>query len=248
LYFFGARYYAAWLCRFISPDPLQHKYPNISSFVYCKNNPINLIDPDGREVKAVFNQETNKLYIMDLDHYKKGLPMVHVSASDYKLDGIRDEDGNLTHNQVLVIDNVFSGGQVENGTIVRDANDSRQKAIPNATYDILDNNADTRHTGWFRLDRQDSKPYNDKDDVTGRDGFRFHLGSVSWGCATVDETQDNAKTSWDVVSSILNSTSTTTVPERRGKQWLNPWSNLTKYGTMEVKGENKIPYKKQEEQ
>ncbi|HAZ02537.1 MAG TPA: hypothetical protein DCY97_10255, partial [Marinilabiliales bacterium] len=27
LYYYGARYYAAWLCRFVSVDPLQHKYP-----------------------------------------------------------------------------------------------------------------------------------------------------------------------------------------------------------------------------
>jgi len=240
----GEKVVQVWL----SVDPLAHKYPHQSNYVYCANNPIRFIDPDGREVKSVFNRETNKLYIMDLDHYQKGLPTVHVSASNYQLGGMRDKDGNLTHNQVLVINNVFSGGQVENGSIVRDGNDSRQKAIPNATYDIVDNNADTQHTGWFRLDRQDGSRYNDRDDVTGRDGYRFHLGGLSWGCVTVDRTQDDAQASWNVVTSILNSTSTTTVSEKRGKQWLNPWSNLTRYGTMEVKGADKIPLKKQEEQ
>ena len=27
LYYYGARYYAAWLCRFVSVDPLQFEYP-----------------------------------------------------------------------------------------------------------------------------------------------------------------------------------------------------------------------------
>lgn len=228
-------------------DPLCEKYYWITPYAYCLNNPVKYIDPDGREVKAVFNRETHKLYIMDLDNYKKGLPILHLSANNYKLGGMRDNNGNLTHNQILVVNNVFSGGVVENGNIVRDRTSSEQRAIPTATFDIVDNNADTRHTGWFRLDRQDGSPLNDVDDVTNRDGYRFHLGVLSWGCVTVDKTQDNAQESWSVVSSILNSTSTTTVKENRGNQWLLPWSNLKKYGIMIVKGADIIPYKPEEE-
>ena len=245
--YYGARYYTDRLSIWLSVDPLVDKYPHLSPYAYCADNPVMFIDPDGREVKAVFNRETHKLYILDLDYYNKALPTVWVSAKDYQLGGIRDKDGNLTHNQVLVVNNVFSGGLVENGKFLRDADDSRQLAIPNAKYDIVDNNADTRHTGWFRLDRQDDSRYNDKYDVAGRDGYRFHLGGLSWGCVTVDKTQDNAQASWAVVSSILNSTSTTTVSEKRGKQWLNPFSKLTRYGTLEVKGADKIPFKPKEE-
>jgi|GEM_PF-1430228 len=245
LYDYGARRYDPALARWTSPDPLCEYYYNISPYAFVNNNPQRYIDPDGREVKAVFNRETHKLYILDLDFYNKALPTVWVSAKDYHLGGIRDKDGNLTHNQVLIINNVFSGGRVENGKIVRDVDDSRQLAIPNAKYDIVDNNADTRHTGWFRLDRQDDSRYNDKDDVTGRDGYRFHLGGLSWGCVTVDKTQDGAQTGWDVITSILNSTSTNTVSEKRGMQWLNPFSKLTRYGTMEIKGKDKIPFKKE---
>ncbi|MCH8556151.1 MAG: hypothetical protein LAT76_13410, partial [Schleiferiaceae bacterium] len=35
------------LCRF-GMDPLAHKYPSMSSYVFTGNNPINAIDPDGR--------------------------------------------------------------------------------------------------------------------------------------------------------------------------------------------------------
>ncbi|MDY5632612.1 MAG: DUF2778 domain-containing protein [Bacteroidaceae bacterium] len=192
---------------------MREKYYHVSPYAYCMGNPVKYVDPDGREVKAIFNKETNKLYILDLDYYNKALPTVWVPANKYQLGGIRDKGGNLTHNQVLVVNNVFSGGRVESGKLVRDADDSRQLAIPNAKYDIVDNNADTRHTGWFRLDRQDNSRYNDKDNVAGRDGYRFHLGGLSWGCVTVDKTQDNAQASWDVISSIFNSTST----RRRGK-------------------------------
>ena len=34
---------------FLSLDPLAHKFPNWSPFVFCLNSPINLVDIDGRE-------------------------------------------------------------------------------------------------------------------------------------------------------------------------------------------------------
>ncbi|MDD2636180.1 MAG: hypothetical protein PHW82_11875 [Bacteroidales bacterium] len=49
LYYYGARYYAGWLCRFVSVDPLQHKYPYYTPYQYAGNKPITYIDLDGLE-------------------------------------------------------------------------------------------------------------------------------------------------------------------------------------------------------
>jgi len=49
LYYYGARYYAAWLCRFVSVDPLQHDYPYYTPYQYAGNKPITYIDLDGLE-------------------------------------------------------------------------------------------------------------------------------------------------------------------------------------------------------
>jgi len=35
-----------------SVDQLAEKYPNVSSYVYCMNNPVKYIDPDGRDAKV----------------------------------------------------------------------------------------------------------------------------------------------------------------------------------------------------
>jgi len=47
LYYFGARYYAGWIGRWISVDPLASERSWVSPYSYCQNNPMNRIDPTG---------------------------------------------------------------------------------------------------------------------------------------------------------------------------------------------------------
>ncbi|MDR0971051.1 MAG: RHS repeat-associated core domain-containing protein, partial [Bacteroidales bacterium] len=48
--YFGARYYDDERISWLSVDPLSDKYPNLSPYAYCANNPVNLVDPDGMEM------------------------------------------------------------------------------------------------------------------------------------------------------------------------------------------------------
>ena len=45
--YFGSRYYSSDLSIWLSVDPMSDKYPHQSSYVYCRNNPITLFDPNG---------------------------------------------------------------------------------------------------------------------------------------------------------------------------------------------------------
>ncbi len=45
--YYGARYYYDWLSIWLSVDPLSDKYPHVTSYNYCANNPVMLVDPDG---------------------------------------------------------------------------------------------------------------------------------------------------------------------------------------------------------
>ena len=35
---------------YLHTDPVWHKYPHLSPYAYCADNPVNFIDPDGRAV------------------------------------------------------------------------------------------------------------------------------------------------------------------------------------------------------
>ena len=60
LYYYGARYYEPRLSLWMSVDPLQEKYPNISTYCYAANNPIKFIDSDGR--KLLFASGTTEAF------------------------------------------------------------------------------------------------------------------------------------------------------------------------------------------
>jgi RHS repeat-associated protein len=47
MYYYSARYYAP--PTFISRDPMFEKYPSISPYTYCANNPMKFVDPTGKE-------------------------------------------------------------------------------------------------------------------------------------------------------------------------------------------------------
>ncbi|MFR6389905.1 MAG: RHS repeat-associated core domain-containing protein, partial [Prevotella sp.] len=49
LYYYGARYYDPRLGLWITTDPLQEKYYDISTYCYAYNNPIRYVDPTGME-------------------------------------------------------------------------------------------------------------------------------------------------------------------------------------------------------
>lgn len=70
LYYYGARYYCAWTCRFISVDPLAAQYVQLTPYNYADNNPINDFDIDGMQDNNT--EETPKsieeLIIIDPNH------------------------------------------------------------------------------------------------------------------------------------------------------------------------------------
>ncbi len=53
LHYYGSRYYSSELSIWNSTDPMADKYPSITPYNYCANNPVKLIDPNGEEIWIV---------------------------------------------------------------------------------------------------------------------------------------------------------------------------------------------------
>lgn len=59
--FMNARTYDPEIGRFLQRDPHAYLYPGVSPYVYVLNNPLIFIDPDGREVIALKEEEQNMI-------------------------------------------------------------------------------------------------------------------------------------------------------------------------------------------
>jgi RHS repeat-associated protein len=54
LYYHGARYYMPWAARWTAPDPT-HAKDTSALYIYALNNPVRLVDPDGK--KPVYDEQ-----------------------------------------------------------------------------------------------------------------------------------------------------------------------------------------------
>ena len=57
---YGARMYDDVIGRWTRPDPMSEKYYGVSLYSYCDDNPMNRIDPDGRDWKEKKDEEIAK--------------------------------------------------------------------------------------------------------------------------------------------------------------------------------------------
>ena len=63
-HYYGSRYYSSELSIWNSTDPMADKYPSLTPYNYCANNPVKLIDPNGEE----FDPASKEKYV---EPYKK---------------------------------------------------------------------------------------------------------------------------------------------------------------------------------
>ena len=74
--YFGSRYYSSDLSIWLSVDPMSDKYPSLSPYTYCANNPIKLVDPNGEEIWIVgengnkYKYSKGELYTKEGELYK----------------------------------------------------------------------------------------------------------------------------------------------------------------------------------
>ncbi len=89
--YFGSRYYSSDLSIWLSVDPQASKYPSLSPYAYCANNPIKLVDPKGEDYEVVVDEKAKTITIR-ADFYalnseypilKEGLQQWNDKSGDY---------------------------------------------------------------------------------------------------------------------------------------------------------------------
>ncbi len=65
--YFGARYYESSSGRWLQADPLADDHPEESPYVYCSDNPVNIVDDDGMvgHWETDPNDPTKRLWVLD---------------------------------------------------------------------------------------------------------------------------------------------------------------------------------------
>jgi RHS repeat-associated protein len=82
LYYYGARYYDSRNSVFLGVDPMWEKYPGISSYAYCLNNPVRFTDPTGREVDlSGMSEEERKKYESQIAEHKQASDLFNTMYS-----------------------------------------------------------------------------------------------------------------------------------------------------------------------
>jgi RHS repeat-associated protein len=107
MYYYSARYYAPPV--FTSRDPLFEKYPWISPYAYCANNPLKYIDPTGMLYTDFVNSETGDC--MHIDDGKD--QVVIINNSDYKTISNMNQTqySNMSSTQQSSYNQILNGGE-----------------------------------------------------------------------------------------------------------------------------------------
>ena len=131
--YFGARYLNPTLSIWLSVDPMSDKYPHLTSYNYCANNPVMLIDPDGRKIVIAGEDGTSVEYTPNMKSDDKRVQMLNKT---YK-----------TKEGKSVIDNVVKSEKVFN--INEQGIDGAEgSVIPSmGEYDVSWSNPNESHGG-----------------------------------------------------------------------------------------------------
>ncbi len=91
LSYFGSRYYSSDLSIWLSVDPMSDKYASLSPYVYCADNPVKLVDPNGEDIEIVTIIDGNGNKIITINFTAKIVNKSSHSFNESKMTKMKDE-------------------------------------------------------------------------------------------------------------------------------------------------------------
>ena len=157
--YFGSRYYSSDLSIWLSVDPMSDKYPSLSPYTYCANNPIKLVDPNGEDYETIINKDNKTItikaiyYAKDSDkkNLQKGLDAWNSQSGKYTFtiengenagtytinfeltmaesDGTSSPIDGISNSFEMVSDNIGGRGLTNNGRTIKVNNNAPDRTI-----------------------------------------------------------------------------------------------------------------------
>ena len=106
LSYFGSRYYSSDLSVWLSVDPMSDKYASLSPYVYCANNPVRCVDPNGEEVvlETIYKKDANGNDTKEIERFNIRITGKILNCSNKNI------DMNQVRNDIVnQIESSFSG-------------------------------------------------------------------------------------------------------------------------------------------
>lgn len=176
-YYYGARYYDPSVSTWLSVDPLAEKYAAFNPYNFTMNNPVILVDPDGRSVDTDYIW-TNKKGKKQSVHVNDGInQVVKISngmsflALGLAKTGVSDP-----------VDNGLNQGLMESGSIISNTSVSFDSGDLSSMVSLMDNNIAT------------SRPYTDE----GGEKLRC-LNQV---CAATSKLYSDKSLNWAIANNM----------------------------------------------
>ena len=112
LSYFGARYYSSDLSIWLSVDPMASKYPSLSPYVYCADNPVKVVDPNGEEYDVFITGEGAEWVTKQLSDSYQGLNITRDKFG--RLHTNVDDISSLSEDEKLIYDAINSNTVIVN--------------------------------------------------------------------------------------------------------------------------------------
>jgi hypothetical protein len=151
----NAKYIAEASSRWLSVDPIAAKYPQYSPYVFCMNNPILFIDPNGKEVVAT-NSAARQMILNTLTKEDRAYVQFN-NNGQINRDMLNSSNSSSGNFQALQ--------QLTNDKTVFEANVDNKFDYKNENGDIINKDMGSIQQG----DPNDAGPFSPK---TGEEGFQ----------------------------------------------------------------------------